>query len=289
MRFSPLLFGVFWIGCFALLPLAAAGTVLQYTSTPENYVSRIPGHTLVPNPKTSFQLSSEDRGNTIYVSITEPAIFQNGVTTLLYTLKFSAPVGTALGLGTYDYPGVNATPTTPGFDFFGSQGISDPVSGRFHVTELTYDASGKVFSFEADFTEQDRNNADSCSGTIEYNSGQGQPVIQRPAVSVVATTATAGNSGVAPGVFTIQRTGATTTALTVSYTLGGKAVNGVDYLRLTGKATIKAGKATAGVKVSSLDLGTSSSKANVKLTLSTPPDGSYTVEGSGQARVTIHR
>ena len=288
MRFSSFVFGAICVCFLAVLPPADAGTVLQYSSTPENYVSRIPGHTLTPGAKTQFQVGSYARGNAIYFQITAPGTPANGeVSTLLYQLQFSAPTGTVLGLGTYDYPGVYATATTPGFDFSGSQGISDPASGQFRITELTFDGSGSVFSFAADFSKLDRNNADVCYGSIQYNSGQPQPPAPPPAVTVTATTDLTVNGG-APGVFTIQRTGATTTALAVSYTLGGKAVNGTDYQRLGGVATIQAGKSAVHVKVRSLDTGTTG-KVNVKIKCPTPADGSYSVAGSGQARINIYR
>ncbi len=88
--------------------------------------------------------------------------------------------------------------------------------------------------------------------------------------------------------FTIQRTGATTAALAVSYTLGSKAVNGTDYLRTVGPVIIQAGKSTVAVKVRPIDTG-GSGKASVKLKLPVPPGNGYTVEGLGQAKVTIYR
>lgn len=53
--------------------------------------------------------------------------------------------------------------------------------------------------------------------------------------------------------FFLSRTGATTSALTVNYTLGGTATAGVDYTAPTGSVTIAAGAAGAYVDVSVLD------------------------------------
>src|SRR5262245_554004 len=57
-------------------------------------------------------------------------------------------------------------------------------------------------------------------------------------VTVVATDAAAAEAGVDPGVLTVSRTGATTTALTVNYTVGGTASSGSDYQALAGSVVI---------------------------------------------------
>ena len=66
----------------------------------------------------------------------------------------------------------------------------------------------------------------------------------KPAISVVATDAQASFTGSDTGTFTITRTGATTSPLTVQYALGGTAVNGTDYNLLTKSAIIPAGKSS---------------------------------------------
>jgi hypothetical protein len=55
--------------------------------------------------------------------------------------------------------------------------------------------------------------------------------------------------GIAPGVFTFTLSEPSKTAVTVAYSLKGTAVNGVDYVRLSGVKKIKAGKTTATVQV----------------------------------------
>src|SRR5439155_846720 len=51
-------------------------------------------------------------------------------------------------------------------------------------------------------------------------------------VTVVASDANASESGPDSGTFTVSRTGSTTAALTVKYSLGGSAANGSDYATL---------------------------------------------------------
>jgi hypothetical protein len=67
----------------------------------------------------------------------------------------------------------------------------------------------------------------------------------RPKLSVEATNARTGD-GIAPGVFTFTLSEPSKTAV---YSLKGTAVNGVDYVRLSGVKKIKAGKTTATVQV----------------------------------------
>jgi hypothetical protein len=70
----------------------------------------------------------------------------------------------------------------------------------------------------------------------------------RPTVTVVASDPNASESG-DPGTFTVMLSQSTTTALTVKYTLGGNAQNGVDYQTLSGEVTIPAGATSAQVVV----------------------------------------
>jgi PKD repeat protein len=74
----------------------------------------------------------------------------------------------------------------------------------------------------------------------------------RPYVSAIAIKPDASESG-AGGLITIVRTGGAATALTVSYTLGGNARNGVDYQPLSGSVTIPAGASSADVVIIPID------------------------------------
>lgn len=65
-----------------------------------------------------------------------------------------------------------------------------------------------------------------------------------PTVTVVATKASADETGSNNGEFTFTRTGSTLDALTVRYGIGGSAVNGFDYVLLPGSITIPAGAAS---------------------------------------------
>ncbi|MBM4254310.1 MAG: hypothetical protein FJ147_00255 [Deltaproteobacteria bacterium] len=105
-----------------------------------------------------------------------------------------------------------------------------------------------------------------------------------PTVSIQATTATAAEGGAA-GQFTVSRTGSTTSALTVNYTVGGTASSGGDYQALSGSVTIPAGQTTAVIAVTPVDDTAVESNETVVATLSA--NAAYTVGTPASATVTI--
>jgi hypothetical protein len=100
-------------------------------------------------------------------------------------------------------------------------------------------------------------------------------------VTVVASQPLA--TSLTPGVFSVSRTGGTSSALTVNYSLGGTAQNGVDYQTLTGAVTIPAGSSTATVAVN--PLGLLNLLKTVVLTVS--PESGYTTGSPNSATVEI--
>ena len=65
-------------------------------------------------------------------------------------------------------------------------------------------------------------------------------------VTIEATDASTADAGADPGTFTVWRSGATTSSLTVSYAVSGSATPGLDYTALPGRLTIPAGSAEGG-------------------------------------------
>lgn len=74
-----------------------------------------------------------------------------------------------------------------------------------------------------------------------------------PAVSITATDATGTEGGTDLGLFTISRTGDTSAALVVDYTIGGTALHGTDYVALPGTLAIPAGAASAAIPIVPID------------------------------------
>jgi subtilase family serine protease len=105
-----------------------------------------------------------------------------------------------------------------------------------------------------------------------------------PAVSVVASTATATEAGPTSGALTFSRTGDSSQPLTIHYAVSGTATAGTDYVALPGVVTLGVGVASQVVPVTPIDDPTVESNENV--IVSVTPDPNY-VLGSGSAVVTI--
>ncbi|MEO7300794.1 MAG: Calx-beta domain-containing protein [Verrucomicrobiota bacterium] len=88
-----------------------------------------------------------------------------------------------------------------------------------------------------------------------------------------------------PGQFTISRSGNTSSNLTVSYTISGTASNGVDYVSLTGSATITTGSSNAIVTVSPIDDNVVEGNETVVLTLAA--NAGYSIGLPSNATVTF--
>ena len=106
-----------------------------------------------------------------------------------------------------------------------------------------------------------------------------------PVVTVAATTPTValGSGGI--GVFTVSLSAARTSDTVIYYTLKGTAVNGTDYVLLTGMKTIKAGKTSRPIKIVPVGNLDSAAKKTIKLTVGT--GSGYTVGTAATAKVKI--
>jgi hypothetical protein len=110
-----------------------------------------------------------------------------------------------------------------------------------------------------------------------------------PVVTIEATDAEAAETNPGqtpnPGRFTLTRTGSTTNALTVNYTISGTATNGTDYKNLSGTVTFAAGSSTAFIDINPLDDSLVEDPETVVLTLVN--SSNYLVGTSNRATVTI--
>jgi hypothetical protein len=107
-----------------------------------------------------------------------------------------------------------------------------------------------------------------------------------PTVTITATDDTATEQGPTTGMFTVSRSGGTSSALTVNYTVGGTATAGSDYQSLSGSVVISVGQSSAQVVVTPIDDGVlGEGDETVIATLS--PNAAYTVGAPNSATVTI--
>ncbi|MBW4674418.1 MAG: SdiA-regulated domain-containing protein [Desmonostoc geniculatum HA4340-LM1] len=108
-----------------------------------------------------------------------------------------------------------------------------------------------------------------------------------PTVTIAAQDANAAEAGTDPGIFRISRTGSTTNALTVNYTIatGAGQATSADYTpTLTGTATIAAGQSFVDIIITPVDDGIVEGTETVSLTLNSSAD--YTL-GTATATVAI--
>jgi len=104
-------------------------------------------------------------------------------------------------------------------------------------------------------------------------------------VTIVATDASASETGPDTGTFTITRTGPTTSALRVTFTANGPAQSGVDYVALGTQVFIPAGSSTVTLTVTPIADGVPEGNENVDVFLIT--NSGLTVGSPGNARVVI--
>ena len=105
-----------------------------------------------------------------------------------------------------------------------------------------------------------------------------------PEVSIAATDPDAAEEGADPGAFTVTRTGETSGALVVAYTVSGDATAGSDYTALSGSVTIPAGSSSAEIPILSLEDGLPESSETIILTLGS---GAYEISSPSTDTVTL--
>lgn len=111
------------------------------------------------------------------------------------------------------------------------------------------------------------------------------PASVLPQVTVVATDPVATEAGQTTGTFTVTRSGDTTVALTVHYTMAGTATGGSDYVLLPGVVTIPAGSSNATIDITPIDDAFVEPDETVTLTLA--GDAAYALGSPASAIVTI--
>ena len=104
-------------------------------------------------------------------------------------------------------------------------------------------------------------------------------------VSFSTTSVSADNGGTNPGVVVVTRSGDTSQAIIVGYSVGGSAVSGTDYQALSGSVTIPAGLSSAEILVNANpSVSTSASEAVI---LSLDAGSGYSIGSTTSTTVTI--
>ncbi len=123
-------------------------------------------------------------------------------------------------------------------------------------------------------------------GNIFFDLSDVNFTIAPPVVSIAATDTNASEAGPDVGVFTVNRTGAMTNNLIVSYSVGGTATSGADFTPLSGNVTIPTGSPSATIAVMPADDYLAEPGETIFLTLVT--NAAYAINAaSNNATVTI--
>ncbi len=235
----------------------------------------------------------------------EWTISRTGSTATALTVNFTIS-GTATRGGDYTLPGSNGTnaytiPAGQSSLACSVAVVNDPNS------EVTQTATCTIAGGAA-YTVGTPSNA---SITITDDDGAGG----LPTMTITATNPNAAEPGTA-GTFTVIRTGATGSALTVNYSVSGTAASGSDFTALGTSVSIAAGQASATLTVTPIDDTVAESTetvivgltANVAYSLGSPasatvniadndtaaawtlvPDLTYATHGTRQVKLDIYR
>ncbi len=106
-----------------------------------------------------------------------------------------------------------------------------------------------------------------------------------PTVTISATDPNASETGPDTGTLAVTRTGDTSAALTVNYTVGGTATSGSDYTPLAASVTILSGSSSAAITVTPVDDSLVEGNETVVLTLASA--AGYLIGAPNNATVTI--
>ncbi|MBD2494445.1 Ig-like domain-containing protein [Nostoc sp. FACHB-280] len=178
------------------------------------------------------------------------------------SLDFSSPVTTGTA-GALD-GNTNSSQITASIT-----GLNIPSGGTFWFRWVDFNASG----------------SDDGLGIDDFSLSTGVTPPAVPTVAIAATDATAAEAAADPGTFRITRTGDTTNALTVNYTVGGGA-NQTDYTpNLTGSVVIPVGQSFVDITITPVDDSLLEGNETVTLTLVDTAD--YDLGATATATVTI--
>ncbi|MBN9119885.1 MAG: hypothetical protein J0I06_12115, partial [Planctomycetes bacterium] len=98
-----------------------------------------------------------------------------------------------------------------------------------------------------------------------------------PTLTITASDPAASETGPDTGTFTVTRTGPTTAALVVNYTVGGSATPGADYAALSGSVTIPVGQSSATFTVTPVDDADVEGNETVVVTLASGGSATVTI------------
>lgn len=169
-------------------------------------------------------------------------------------------------------------------------GSSGKTSGGSFDHPVMYYSRGDLGSVVLDFNGnrvdarfiRENGNIDDYWMIIKSGTGGGGSTI----VSVSASDPSAAEAGQDPGEFTVMRSGDTSAAIVVDFTLSGSATSGADYGTPGSSVTIPAGQTSATITITPIDDGSPEGSESVILTVT--GGAGYSVGSPSSAIVTIN-
>ena len=190
---------------------------------------------------------------------------------------YNGPASTLIALDFFAGSVCDAGGFGEGQRYLGSTTFTTDGSGNasFGVTLAAASVAGEVVTATA--TDPSGNTSEfSACVTVTSN---------LPVVTITPTDANAAEAGLDPGTFTVTRTGATTSALTVNVTVGGTATTVSDYTAIGTSVIIPATQASTTVTVTPVEDGASEQAETVTVTIA--PAAAYVAGSPSAATVTI--
>jgi Ca2+-binding RTX toxin-like protein len=175
----------------------------------------------------------------------------------------NTPLTVSYTIGGTATNGIDYTPTLTGTVIIpaGQLFVDIPIPV---VDDLAVDPNESVILTLTDSTTYDLG---TTAATVTIADNDFLPPPASPVVSITASDPNAAEAGNDPGTFTISRSGDTSAALTVNYTISGTATSGTDYTSLVQTATIPAGQESVEVTVLPIDDSEEEGTETVSLTL----------------------
>ena len=168
-----------------------------------------------------------------------------------WTLDFGAIKGQTVGPGMYEgstrYP--FQSPTHSGLDVSGDGRGCNTLTGRFVVLEASFDLSGKVLTFAADFEQHCEGGMPALYGALRFHSS----LAVVPRISIGAAAVVEGPAG-APMTFTISLSQPAAVGASVAFaTADGTALAGSDYVATSRGVALLPGQTSVQVTIPTLN------------------------------------
>ncbi|WP_071821044.1 beta strand repeat-containing protein, partial [Microcystis aeruginosa] len=210
------------------------------------------------------------------IAITDVTVTEgnSGTTNAVFTVTLSNAVDTAI---TLNYATADGTATTADNDYTALSLTPLTFNAGETSKTITVAINGdtKVESNETFFVNLSNLQTNGRNVTLADNQGQGTILNDDTSVTLAVSPSSVTEDGTSNLIYIFTRTGVTSNALTVNYSIGGTATNGTDYASIPTSVTFAAGSATATVTVDPTADTTVEADETVALTLTAGTD--YTI------------